>query len=536
MFRARRLSFCLLATLLCVSLPIGAVAPPAPPSCTSTSVPTATNATPVAISASGTPTITSTIVIAGGEPFLYDTDVFASISHTATGDLDITLTSPAGTVVTLSSDNAGAFDDIFNNTTWDDDADVDGTVPFATNASSTTDTNYSSNGQTGFPLTPEEPLAAFVGEDPNGVWTLTINDDTNGDGGTLNSWSLNLTTLPAAPTILPAIVVSNTTPVPIPAAGTNTVTSTINVPTGGSIFDVNVTANISHTNNGTLQMNLISPAGTRITLSSNNGGANDNVFSGTTWDDDADPDGAVPYASNDGLATDHAYADGVVVPLLAPEEALGAFIGEDPTGVWTLRVADTADLDGGAINSWSLSITTATCAVAGSSVSGTKTVSGTFAVGGTVNYTVTLNNAGAGAQPDNAGDEFTDVLPSTLTLVSANATSGAALATIGTNTVTWNGSIAPAGSVTITITATILPAATGTTVSNSGTIAFDADGNATNESSASTDDPGQGGAADPTSFLVAPAALSDVPAVSPLGLVMLIGLMAGVSILLLKRS
>jgi len=128
------------------------------------------------------------------------------------------------------------------------------------------------------------------------------------------------------------------------------------------------------------------------------------------------------------------------------------------------------------------------------------------------------------------------VLPSTLALVSADATSGTAVATVGTNTVTWNGSIAPAGSVTITITATVLPAAAGTTVSNSGTIAFDGDGNATNESSASTDDPGQGGAADPTSFLVAPAALSNVPALSPLGLMMLIGMIAGASILLLKRS
>jgi hypothetical protein len=33
-----------------------------------------------------------------------------------------------------------------------------------------------------------------VGENPNGTWTLTVSDDTNLDGGTLNSWSLGLTT------------------------------------------------------------------------------------------------------------------------------------------------------------------------------------------------------------------------------------------------------------------------------------------------------------------------------------------------------
>ena len=57
--------------------------------------------------------------------------------------------------------------------------------------------------------------------------------------------------------------------------------------------------------------------------------------------------------------------------------------------------------------------------------------------------------------------------------------------------------------MTITITATILPSAAGATVSNQGTIAFDADGNGTNEKTVQTDDPGQPGAQDPTSFAIA---------------------------------
>ena len=117
-----------------------------------------------------------------------------------------------------------------------------------------------------------------------------------------------------------------------------------------------------------------------------------------------------------------------------------------------------------------------------------------------------LTNSGPGAQADNPGNEFTDVLPPTLTLVSATATSGTAVATVGTNTVTWNGAIAgERGTVTITITATILPAAAGTTVSNQGTISYDADGNGTNEATAQTDDPAVAGAANPTSVVVAAA-------------------------------
>jgi subtilisin-like proprotein convertase family protein len=349
--------------------------PPAPTSCTVTTVPTASNNTPVAISATGTPTISSTITIAGAQTFLYDVDITASISHTSSGQIHATLTSPAGTVVTLTSNNGLAFDNIFFNTTWDDDADVDGTIPFATNASSTTDTNYSSDSQTGFPLTPEEPLAAFVGENPNGVWTLTVNDSTNGQGGSLNSWSLNLATLAAAPTTVALPVVTNTTPQPVPGASPNpeTIISTINVPSGGTIFDVNVTTDISHTFSNDLQISLTSPEGTVITLSSNNGGSVDNAFVGTLWDDDANPGGLAGNSTNFGLVTDHPYILGNVTTL-APEEALGAFIGESPVGTWTLRVADTkASADTGSLNSWSLAITTASCGAQSCVVPGTIT-------------------------------------------------------------------------------------------------------------------------------------------------------------------
>lgn len=146
-------------------------------------------------------------------------------------------------------------------------------------------------------------------------------------------------------------------------------------------------------------------------------------------------------------------------------------------------------------------------------VTATKTVSGTFRVGQTVTYTVVLTNTGTGNQADNAGNEFTDVLPSGLTLVSATATNGTA-ATAG-NTVTWNGALAPlGGTVTITVTATINAGAQGTTISNQGTVAFDSGGNGTNGGSALTDDPALPGASDPTSFAVGNANVSATKVVS----------------------
>ncbi len=90
---------------------------------------------------------------------------------------------------------------------------------------------------------------------------------------------------------------------------------------------------------------------------------------------------------------------------------------------------------------------------AGAVVTATKTVTGNFHTLGAIVYTVTLSNSGLGAQADNVGHEFTDTLPTSLALVSANASSGTA-GTTG-NTVNWNGSIPAGGSVTITINATI---------------------------------------------------------------------------------
>ena len=193
-----------------------------------------------------------------------------------------------------------------------------------------------------------------------------------------------------------------------------------------------------------------------------------------------------------------------------PVGQLSRFNGGTTKGNWTVFANDWASHAGGStgtLNSWSL-IVTPTKFVCSPftpvpNITATKTVTGSVAPGGAVVYTVILTNAGGAAQGDNPGNEFTDVLPAALTLVSANATSGTAVATLGTNTVTWNGGIAAAGSVTITINATIKAAtANGTVVSNQGNISYDSDGNGTNDASAVTDDPTTITANDATSFTV----------------------------------
>src|ERR1041385_4223748 len=151
--------------------------------------------------------------------------------------------------------------------------------------------------------------------------------------------------------------------------------------------------------------------------------------------------------------------------------------------------SSTSDANGGNNSS-----TANTTALSPALLSGLKSVSGSKTPGSTVTYEISISNGSASDQQDNPGNEFTDVLPSQLTLVSADASGGTVSANTGTNTVTWNGIIPGSDAVTITIAATIKAGTEGQTVSNQGTINYDADGNGTNEATTMTDDPDTSGA------------------------------------------
>jgi subtilisin-like proprotein convertase family protein len=329
-------------------------APPAPPGgvITTTSV---TNSTPTAVP-TGPAVVTSTVVVAGAGPYIWDVDLTTFLTHTFAADLDITLQSPAGTVVTLTTDNGAGNDNVFNGTVWDDQANPAGQVPYTTNNGMVTDQAYV-NLTLASPLVPEESLGAFRGEDPNGTWTITISDDLAGDGGSLDSWTLDVFTLPAAPTETTATF-SNTTPTAVPT-GPAVVTSTLVVSGAGTaLTSLDLTTALTHTFAADLDMTLQSPAGTVVTLSTDNGAGNDNVFNGTIWSDSANPAGQVPYTTNNGLATDNAYVNLTLASPLVVEESLSAFVGEDPNGTWTITISDDLAGDGGSLDSWSLDVTT----------------------------------------------------------------------------------------------------------------------------------------------------------------------------------
>ena len=489
-------------------------APPPPQFCTAATA-SFSNNTPVAISTGAPPiVVSSTINVAGAGTYLFDVEVTTAITHTFAGDLDVTIQSPAGTVVTLTTDNGGTNDNVFNGTVWDDDANPAGQVPYTNNNGLVGDHAYV-NLTLASPLAPEEALAAFIGENPNGTWTITISDDASGDGGSLDSWSLGITTLDQTP-VTAVTLGSNNTPVAIGAgAPPIVVSSTINVAGAGTyLFDVDATTGITHTFPGDLDVTIQSPAGTVVTLTTDNGGTNDNVFNGTVWDDDANPAGQVPYTNNNGMAGDHAYLNLTLASLLAPEEGLGAFIGEDPNGTWTITISDDATADGGSLDSWSLQLTTATCTPPSADIQIIKTasVAGNVNVGDPVVFTLTVTNNGPGPA---TGVTATDTLPAGLAYVSNDC--GASYAA---PTLTWAiGNLAAAGSAVCNVTTTA--AAAGVQVNTATVTANESDPLTTNNS-------------DTITVNVLQSVL-EIPTLDGIGLAALALLLAGAAFLSLRR-
>ncbi len=101
------------------------------------------------------------------------------LDHTYVGDLRITLTSPAGTTVTLLAPSGNGGSNLCQ-TTFSDDA----TTAFATATAAEAPFTGS--------FRPLEPLADFDDEAAAGTWTVTVTDGGQGDTGSLRDVSLSI--------------------------------------------------------------------------------------------------------------------------------------------------------------------------------------------------------------------------------------------------------------------------------------------------------------------------------------------------------
>jgi subtilisin-like proprotein convertase family protein len=137
---------------------------------------------PLTIAANGTPTINSTLSIPSGGT-INSITLTMDITHTWINDLRAILISPSGTQINLFT-NPCTSDDIQNiSATFDDNgtALVCGIDP----------------GISGVVI-PEQALSGLIGQSSTGTWTLRIRDTFNQDGGSLNSWGLNICTVTSA--------------------------------------------------------------------------------------------------------------------------------------------------------------------------------------------------------------------------------------------------------------------------------------------------------------------------------------------------
>ncbi len=130
--------------------------------------------TPIVISTSGTPTVTSKISFFE-DLQVADIDVNLELDHTFLADLVITLTSPAGTSVTLISNSCGDLQNI--DVTFNDDADS---------------FQCSGNPAISGNVRPLGALSSFNGESIFGDWILEVSDTAPADGGSLRLFSMNV--------------------------------------------------------------------------------------------------------------------------------------------------------------------------------------------------------------------------------------------------------------------------------------------------------------------------------------------------------
>ncbi len=129
-------------------------------------------------------TIDLPVNVAGISSPLHHVTVSLHLTHTTDNNLDLSLISPDGTIIALSSDNGGTLQDYGvscndgDRTVFSDSAGgsiTAGTPPFRGT------------------FRPEEPLSVLrgsFGSEVNGTWRLRITDDSGGGLGTFFCWSL----------------------------------------------------------------------------------------------------------------------------------------------------------------------------------------------------------------------------------------------------------------------------------------------------------------------------------------------------------
>jgi VCBS repeat-containing protein len=170
-----------------------------------------TNGTPIAIT--DNTTTPSTIEASGFETEIIDVNVsLNTFSHTQPSDVDVLLVGPQGQTALIMSDVASDSNAANDSVVFDDQTasplpkqdDLTSGVFLPTNYDIATDQDsFAPNPRIPSPLSKNTSLATFNGTNPNGTWTLFVDDDDDDTADTSGSitggWSLSILTINGAP-------------------------------------------------------------------------------------------------------------------------------------------------------------------------------------------------------------------------------------------------------------------------------------------------------------------------------------------------
>lgn len=210
--------------------------------------------------------------------------VGVNIQHSYIGDLQVTLTGPDQTSIVLHDRTGASNNDLIKV------YDVQ-TTPALSNFHNT----------------------AVTGE-----WSLTVADTAQVDEGQFQQWNLEFTLLAST-----QIERTSTPFVSIPDNDQNGISDSINITESGSVKQVQVSIDITHTWIADLNVSLSAPDGTTILLHNNTGGSLDNI---------------------------------IKVYNLQNMPELSTFTNLNMKNDWILKVVDSAGRDVGKLNKWGLII------------------------------------------------------------------------------------------------------------------------------------------------------------------------------------
>jgi len=269
-------------------------------------------------------------------------------------DVDVLLVGPGGQNIVLMSDVGASTDVAGLDLTFSDLAAV--SLPDA--APLTSGTYLPTNFGAGDAFPAPAPVASaatslnatFLGTNPNGEWRLYVTDDSSGDFGSWDGWSLDITTTSTF----------SGPPITVPSSGTSIPYPSTLVVSGvqGGVFTSLVHLRVTHTNPDDLDILLQGPHGESAVLMSDAGGSSTLSSKDLTFGEGIPPvpdngpiSGAFygPTDVNDGPDNWPAPAPNPPGPA-----SLSAFNGADPNGTWSLFTVDDAAGNSGSIVAWDL--------------------------------------------------------------------------------------------------------------------------------------------------------------------------------------